>query len=132
MQLTARDRADYKQGMKVIRSVGAGALILGVSAVAMAAQWSSTVTIQRLEAGHGADMYRVYPASGSATNPASCSGSNYYEIQSNEPAATRELYARTLLSAYLAGQKVQIYVSSDTCSDSSRPTIAGVRLDTTF
>jgi hypothetical protein len=105
-------------------------IVAFTAATAFAADWTDAITIRTIEVNHNGDMYRVYTDSTISSGP-SCQ-TDYYEIQANSAAVTKELIARTLLSAYLAGQKVKILTSTDVCSASGRRTIAGVRVSTNY
>jgi hypothetical protein len=88
---------------------------LTVAGVARADNYTNWITIVNLEAL--ADEMVVYTSgvpNDLTNNPASCTGgtSRYYVHTASTTPEGRELMSKTLLSAFLAGRKVQLYVES--------------------
>ena len=86
--------------------------------------WNSFFTIDYLDTstfpGPTSDGYTVSGPgafSGSVSNPANCTGSLdfAYPSPSIPAGAARELVARTLLSAFLAGKSVRLLMSGTNC-----------------
>lgn len=119
--------------MKRLSSVLVGLAICTVSLSVWAADWTDPITIEYLDNndGNGGIGYKVYSASGNSINPAGC-GASDYALMGGATAEQRQLLARTLLSAFLAGRKVRLYISSSVCATTvspSRPTFGSVSLD---
>ena len=100
------------------------------AATAWAGWWTSYTAIANLDATEGGG-YRVYPV-GSALNSGSnpCSHSDYAEVIGSATPEARAEYNRLLLSAFLSGKKVRLFLSSHSsnCID-GRPVYAEVRVD---
>jgi hypothetical protein len=101
----------------------AGILPLLVGSHASAG-WNSFFLIDYLDTttypGPASDGYAISGPgtfSGGTSNPAGCTGSlNYAYPSPDVPAgAARELLAKTVFSAYLAGKQVRLYISSTNC-----------------
>jgi hypothetical protein len=112
--------------LRIAVPVGLGIVFTALGA--WAATWTSYFEIQNLDTVHLEDAYIVYP-NGSVSNPNGCANADYYEVISTSPAATRELMNKTLLSAFLAGRKVRLSISTASCSANNRPAYAAVRVD---
>lgn len=98
-----------------------------VAAVAHADSWTIWGRIMDLQtvSDHG---YRVQLGASLIQNPAGCANSDFYEAHNSLTAAELDLQNRTLLSAFLAGRKVRLYITSASCGPLGRPMYYGVRL----
>lgn len=106
---------------KLCFAVGLLPLLVGSNALA---GWNSYFLIDYLDSttypGPAGDGYAISGPgtfSGGVSNPASCTGSLNYAYPSPEiPAgAARELVARTVFSAFLAGKQIRLFMSSANC-----------------
>jgi hypothetical protein len=129
--------------MKLIHCIGAvAALASGVfaSADTRAASWSVSFKIAFMDGKAGDLGFQVVPETNSVANnstndPANCVPSDnpyisrFYLLNSNYTTEQRELLSRTLLSAFLAGKPVKLWVSeTSTNCENNRPMYAGVSL----
>ena len=117
--------------MKLTLSSVFGLGMLLVAGAARADGYSSYVTIRALE--QTGDEYVIWTTgvtNNATNNPASCTSGvgKYYFYTSGLTAASKELMTRTLLSAFLAGRKVQLIVKSTTCY-SNYPVVASAGVD---
>jgi hypothetical protein len=101
-------------------------IVLLSAAEAHAANWSTSFKIDFMETDAVSGGYSIVPVAGSFPNsagndPANCvagtSGSidRIYFLPGAIDVAGKELIARTLLAAYMAGKSVKLHVSSNTC-----------------
>jgi len=99
-----------------------GVLVLSASpATAAANRYSDPFVIRAIEVVPGG--YNVFPETGwpgsAANDPAGCVDPliPFYSLRvANLTLEDRENIAKTILSAYLAGRKVQLYVHGTTCN----------------
>jgi hypothetical protein len=112
---------------RVYLALAAFVASLGVSMSAWALTTTSYFTIDRLElTGNG---YKIYPV-GSTISVGSCS-TDYYELDNGTSSDVIAEYNKTVLSAFLAGKKVKLWVStgSNPCGPTGRPVYTRVGLD---
>lgn len=105
--------------------------VLLVAGAARADNYSSFIIIDALE--QEGDEYVTWTTgvtNNATNNPASCSAGvgKYFFYTAGLTAASKELMTRTLLSAFLAGRKVQFTVKSSTCYN-NYPVISSVSVD---
>jgi hypothetical protein len=116
--------------MKNWKKVVAAAAVLSVTTSAMAAQLTAYFELDNLDAITSADAgYVVYPKNYTLPNPASCANTGKAEVYQSATAADKELMNKTLLSAFMAGRKVRLSLSSSTCSSNNYPAYHMVRVD---
>jgi hypothetical protein len=123
------------QRKSTLRGVLAVAMGLLVTNVALAASWSNFMVIDQLGTEWQIGEFAIWNpgVTNSDTNdPANCvpSGSaiTRYSVKSGQDAAHLDRMYKTLLSAFLAGRKVQLNVSTTTCV-SGQPTFVDVAVD---
>jgi hypothetical protein len=119
----------------------AGVLLGTANADAAANQWTSYFTMDYIDttsysgAGDGYSISGPGDFTGGLSNPAGCTGNLAYAYPSNTeiPAgAARELVARTVLAAYLAGKQVRLMMSGTKCTGTGTagaPTYISVAVD---
>ena len=126
---------------KKLRTLIAAAGIAGIvflsAAEAHAASWSVRFKIDVLDTDHAGGGYSIIPVAGSVANnsqndPANCvSGTapidRFYLLAANLDQPGKDVVARTLLAAYLAGKPVALNVSSVSCV-SGRPAYGNVAI----
>jgi hypothetical protein len=115
--------------------IGALALSLGFASSAHAASWTTAFQIDFMDSSAADGGYSIVPVSGSVANnsqndPANCvSGSTpidkFYLYASNISQSGKDLIARTVLAAYLAGKPIKLEVSGVTCAN-GRPVYGNV------
>ena len=119
--------------------IGAVSLLVAPSSRAAADAWTSFFTVDELiNAGPSGPVSYFYVKSNSgnfagANNPANCTDGLYAQLSPTvtDP-ATRDLTAKTLLSAYLSGTKVSLLMRGGNCSGSGTsgyPQYTSIRLD---
>lgn len=119
-------------------SLLAGALFIGDDARAAADRYSSFFTIKSIETD--GDSYMIFPENlpnDAVNDPANCVPSGIpivgaYRLTSARVAAgaPRELIAKTILSAFMAGRKIKLYLAGADCVGSGAwPAYSGVQLD---
>lgn len=104
--------------IKSMCGIALGSALATVAYVASAADVSSSFfAIERLEAGVGGEEgYVIDPLSYTAPNPKGCPSTGWVFMNPARSAAEREAMNKLLVGAFLAGKKVQVYVSDTTCS----------------
>jgi hypothetical protein len=113
------------------KTVFGAALMLSAASAMAADEWSSYFVIDYLDnesSGSAGDSYAVKRDSGSHANPAGCANATYAYPSASASDASRELMARILLGAYLAGKPVRLRISGSTCTQSG-PTYYAVAVD---
>ncbi|WP_437830816.1 hypothetical protein [Sorangium sp. So ce1153] len=101
-----------------------GAAALGITSSAWAGTWYDSAAIDTIDTVPGIG-YRIYTTTG---NPADCANTGRLDPISTITAAERQLMDKTILSAFLAGRKVQVNVSNSICTADGYPTYVWVRL----
>lgn len=117
-------RTSMKKSSQLIAGVLGVTVMLGTGD-AMAVTWTSFFTMDALDTTSFVSNAEGYAISGpgdftgSLSNPAGCTGNlSYAYLSSTEVTSTaaRELIARTVLTAYLAGRQIKLRMSSTKCS----------------
>jgi hypothetical protein len=121
----------------LIAVAGIAVFVLISAAEAHAASWSVRFKIDFMDTDHVGGGYTIVPLAGSVANnsqndPANCvSGTapidRFYLLAANLDQPGKDVVARTLLAAYLAGKPVSLNVSSVTCV-SGRPAYGNVAI----
>jgi hypothetical protein len=101
------------------------AAITFVTAAAWAGDWSAWGRPKVLEVINE-DAYRVIGIP--LYNPKGCTYTDSYEIWPSATADARKLMNQTLMSAFLSGKEVRLYVSSTVCGATGRPAYAWIEI----
>lgn len=104
----------------------AGAAALAMTSSAWANTLSSFFLIDFIDSSPPTG-YRIHTSI--TTNPAGCANLGHLDPNPNVAAERRALSDKLLLSAFLAGRKVRLEVSSSTCSSDGYPTYNDVQLN---
>ncbi|WP_419227335.1 hypothetical protein [Alteromonas sp. OM2203] len=104
------------------RSLCALLMLLLCPTLVFANQNTGPVIVTAVENWSGGDGLFVYTDQQTKTNPANCSYTGNYVTSSN----IKDVFRTMLLSAHMAGKKVQFTIYSGGCG-SSRPVIVAIK-----
>jgi hypothetical protein len=99
--------------------------MLGVSASAWALSYTSYFTIDQLEVSGGST--KIWPV-GSTISVGTCS-TDYYEIMNGTSAEQAVEFNKAIMAAFLAGKKIKLAVTDNSCGANNRPQYTRLLVD---